>query len=394
MPIGFLRRRFINYLQEFIQDSRAIGIILLSCTVVSLLVANTEFGPVINEWLVAEWHPLESFHLPHSILHLINDGLMAIFFFLVGMEIKRELVVGELSSVKRALLPIAAAAGGMVVPALIFLLFNKGTLFQNGWGIPTATDIAFSLGVASMLGKRFPDNLKIFLTALAIIDDLGAIVVIAFFYGESIKLAWLLVAAAIVMILYWLNKRRYPFGVFQIALGVLLWYAVFNSGIHATIAGVLFAFMVPTGELTKWEHKLHNPVNFLILPLFALANTAIVINASVLGQVWTSTLGLGVMAGLVVGKPLGIFFACRTLVRNKVADLPKGINWYQLFGAGIVAGIGFTMSIFITGLAFSDLQYLDISKIAILFAALLSIVAGVVWFRVIKNPETIDQNLR
>jgi NhaA family Na+:H+ antiporter len=152
--------------------------------------------------------------------------------------------------------------------------------------------------------------------------------------------------------------------------------------------------MVPTGELTKWEHKLHNPVNFLILPLFALANTAIVINASVLGQVWTSTLGLGVMAGLVVGKPLGIFFACRTLVRNKVADLPKGINWYQLFGAGIVAGIGFTMSIFITGLAFSDLQYLDISKIAILFAALLSIVAGVVWFRVIKNPETIDQNLR
>jgi NhaA family Na+:H+ antiporter len=394
MPIGFLRRRFINYIQEFIHDSRAIGIILLSCTVVSLLVANTEFGPVINEWLVAEWHPLESLHLPHSILHLINDGLMAIFFFLVGMEIKRELVVGELSSVKRALLPIAAAAGGMVVPALIFLLFNKGTLFQNGWGIPTATDIAFSLGVASMLGKRFPDNLKIFLTALAIIDDLGAIVVIAFFYGESVKLAWLLVAAAIVMILYWLNKRRYPFGVFQLVLGVLLWYAVFNSGIHATIAGVLFAFMVPTSELTKWEHKLHSPVNYLILPLFALANTAIVLNTSVLGDVWTGTLGLGVMAGLVIGKPLGIFLACRTMVRNKVADLPKGINWHQLFGAGIIAGIGFTMSIFITGLAFADAKYQDTSKIAILLAALLSILAGVGWFRLIRDPLSMDQSLR
>ncbi|HSR39953.1 MAG TPA: Na+/H+ antiporter NhaA [Phnomibacter sp.] len=394
MPIGFLRRRFINYLQEFIHDSRAIGIILLSCTVVSLLVANTEFGPVINEWLVAAWHPLESMHLPHSILHLINDGLMAIFFFLVGMEIKRELVVGELSSVKRALLPIAAAAGGMVMPAIIFLLFNKGTFFQNGWGIPTATDIAFSLGVASMLGKRFPNSLKIFLTALAIIDDLGAILVIAFFYGDAVKLVWLLAAGGIVLVLYWLNKKRYRFGLIQLFLGFLLWYAVFNSGIHATIAGVVFAFMVPAHELTNWEHKLHNPVNFLILPLFALANTVIVLNASVLGEVWTSTLGLGVMAGLVLGKPLGIFFACRTLVRNKVADLPKGINWYQLFGAGIVAGIGFTMSIFITGLAYSDLQYQDISKIAILFAALISIVAGVVWFRAIKNPASIDHNLR
>jgi Na+:H+ antiporter, NhaA family len=393
MPIGFLRRRFINYLQVFIHDSRAIGILLLSCTVVSLLAANTEWGPVINEWLVAEWHSLESLHLPHSILHLINDGLMAVFFFLVGMEIKRELVVGELSSVKRALLPIAAAAGGMLIPAIIYLLFNKGTLFQNGWGIPTATDIAFSLGVASMLGKRFPNNLKIFLTALAIIDDLGAILVIAFFYGESIKLLWLLAAAAIVMILYWLNKRRFPFGAVQIVLGLLLWYAVFNSGIHATIAGVLFAFMVPTAEISKWEHKLHSPVNFLILPLFALANTAIVLNASVLGTVWTSTLGLGVMAGLVLGKPLGIFLVCRSMVRNKVADLPKGINWNQLFGAGIVAGIGFTMSIFITGLAFADAQHQDVSKIAILFAALLSILGGIGWFRMISKPESINQSL-
>lgn len=386
MPIG-LRRRFINYLQEFIHDSRAIGIMLLVCTLLSLLVANTDFGPGIKEWLEAEWHWLASLHLPHSILHIINDGLMAVFFFLVGMEIKRELIVGELSSVKRAILPIAAAVGGMAVPAMLFLLFNKGTVFQNGWGVPTATDIAFSLGVASMLGKRFPHSLKIFLTALAIIDDLGAILVIAFFYGESIKLLWLLVAAAIVMLLYWLNKRRFAFGALQLVLGLLLWYAVFNSGIHATIAGVVFAFMVPTEELTRWEHQLHNPVNFLILPLFALANTAIVLNAAVLGEVWTSTLGLGVMVGLVLGKPLGIFLACRTMVRNKVADLPKGITWPQLFGAGIVAGIGFTMSIFITGLAFADMQSKDISKIAILFAVLLSIFLSVGWFWLIRDPE-------
>lgn len=389
MPLGFLRRRFINYLQEFIHDSRAIGIVLLFCTLLSLLVANTEWGPFINDWLVAEWHGLANLHLPHSFLHLINDGLMALFFFLVGMEIKRELVEGELSSVKRALLPIAAAAGGMVMPALIFLLFNKGTVFQNGWGIPTATDIAFSLGVASMLGNRFPNNLKIFLTALAIIDDLGAILVIAFFYGEAVKLLWLVAAGAIVFVLYWLNKRRYPFGAFQVVLGLLLWYAVFNSGIHATIAGVVFAFMVPTGQLASWERKLHNPANFVILPLFALANTAIVINASMLGEVWSSTLGLGVMAGLLAGKPLGIFLACRAMVRNNVAQLPKGINWSQLFGAGIVAGIGFTMSIFITGLAFTDPKYQDISKIAILFAALLSIIAGVGWFR-LARPSRIS----
>ena len=381
MAFKFLRFTFINFLQEFIHDSRTIGIMLLVCTALSLIIANTGIGADYISFFTAEYHFFEPLHLPHSIGHWINDGLMAVFFFLVGMEIKRELVMGELSSLKRAILPIAAAIGGMVVPAFIYLIFNKGTVFAEGWGIPMATDIAFSLGVASIMGKRCPTNLKVFLTALAIIDDLGAIVVIAFFYGDSVKGYFLLTALLVVVVLVLLNKRAKKIGWMHWVLAILLWYLVFNSGIHATVAGVIFAFTIPDNCLAHLELKFHNFVNFFILPLFALANTAIIIKpemASGLG----SSLGLGIMLGLLVGKPVGIFGACWLLVRKKIAELPRGVSWNKMIGAGLLAGIGFTMSIFIVGLAFKDGEVQDTAKIAILVSALISVLLSFIWFRV------------
>jgi NhaA family Na+:H+ antiporter len=268
---------------------------------------------------------------------------------------------------------------------LLYVFFNKGTEYHAGWGIPTATDIAFSLGVASIIGKRFPASLKIFLTALAIIDDLGAILIIAFFYGGAIKATYLLGAAAILALLLWAGNRRLRLGALRYLGGLLMWYFVFNSGIHATIAGVLFAFTIPDEELPSLEMVLHNWVNFGILPLFALANTCIMLNGAVLNQL-TGSLSVGIMAGLVLGKPLGIFLACRLLVRRKIADLPRGVSWSQLVGAGILAGIGFTMSIFIAGLAFTRPDIGDVSKIAILVSAVISIVLAVLWFQWAARP--------
>jgi NhaA family Na+:H+ antiporter len=379
MPLYFLRRQFFNYFQEFLHDSRAIGVLLFSCTVLSLTLANLPFGQAYANFFNYEIHFFEAVHMPHSFLHWINDGLMALFFFLVGMEIKRELTIGELSSVKRAVLPIAAAIGGMLVPAAFYLIFNQGTMYEGGWGIPMATDIAFSLGVASMLGKKVPVNLKIFLTALAIIDDLGAILVIALFYGGGVNALFLLGAALVMGIIWVLNKKGIPFGKYHFLLGAVLWYLVFNSGIHATVAGVLLAFMVPREMLSELEHKFHNYVNFGILPLFALANTAIVLQLSIVHEL-TGILSLGIIVGLVLGKPVGIMLTCWLMVKLKVAELPRGVNWFHMAGAGILAGIGFTMSIFITCLAFTDLATQDLGKIAILLAAIISILAAVIWF--------------
>jgi len=389
MPIKFLRRQFHNYFQEFVHDSRAVGVMLFLCTVISLVLANLSFGEAYAGLFTREWHFMETLHLPHSPGHWINDGMMAIFFFLVGMEIKRELTIGELASVKRAMLPIAAAVGGMLIPAAFYLIFNHSTAFEGGWGIPMATDIAFSLGVASMLGSKVPTNLKIFLTALAIIDDLGAILVIALFYGSGVKALFLLGAALIMGILWLLNKKGVPFGKYHYLLGVLLWYLIFNSGIHATIAGVLFAFMVPQHKLTDLEHSLHNYVNFLILPIFALANTAIVLNMP-LGEALATPLSMGIIVGLFLGKPVGVVLASWAMVQLKLAELPRGLRWSHMTGAGILAGIGFTMSIFITCLAFKEVATQDIGKIAILASAVLSVVAAMGWFALIggKKPAT------
>jgi NhaA family Na+:H+ antiporter len=386
MPIKYLRRQFFNYFQEFAHDSRAIGILLFACTLLSLIMANLPFGELYAAFFSIEIHFFETLHLPHSTLHWINDGFMALFFFLVGMEIKRELTIGELASVKRAILPISAAMGGMLIPALFYFAFNVGTPYEGGWGIPMATDIAFALGVASMLGKKVPVNLKIFLTALAIIDDLGAILVIALFYGVGVN-AWFLLGSVVVVGLIWgMNKLGVKFGIWQILLGILLWFLVFNSGIHATIAGVIFAFLVPLNLLSAYQHKLHNLVNFFILPLFALANTAIVLKISMLPQL-TGFLSLGILFGLFLGKPIGVLLASWIMVKTKVAELPRGVSWAQMAGAGILSGIGFTMSIFITCLAFTDPITQDIGKIAILLAAVLSIIAAIGWFALIGKKE-------
>lgn len=383
-----IRSRFINPILEFIHDSRAVGITLFVCTIISMVLANTGAAERYIGFWNMELHAPEILHLPHSLLHWINDLLMAAFFFLVGMEIKRELLAGELSSFKKSIMPIAAAIGGMLAPAGIFLLFNAGTGFQHGWGIPMATDIAFSLGVASLLGKKVPFSLKVFLMALAIIDDLGAILVIALFYGGDVQVKFLLAGAAICVALFILGKTKMKFNFIHIILGLLLWYVVFRSGIHATIAGVVFALFVPLKDLSNFIHRLHDPVNFLILPIFALANTAIPIPSDFAGAISTS-LSWGIIAGLVIGKPLGITFMSWLTVKLRLGEKPKGSTWFQLGGIGALAGIGFTMSIFISMLAFREVENQDISKIATLIASLAAVFIGYLWlnFAGKKNPN-------
>ncbi len=380
--------KLIHPFRKFVNDSRAIGITLLACTAISLIAANCGFWSdgYVDSWSASfdgsgEHHMYIGFlSLPNSPLLVINDALMALFFFLAGMEIKRELVCGELASIKKSLLPVSGAVGGMLVPALFFALFNKGTTFINGWAIPTATDIAFTLGIASLLGKRVPVALKIFLTALAIIDDLGAIIVIAIFYGGQLQVGYLLICLLAVGLLWLLNHQKVRFGWMHWILGILLWYAMFNSGIHATVAGVVFALMIPVQQLERLELKFHLPVYFIVMPLFALANTAIRLPDNSLHAI-SGSLSWGIIAGLCLGKPLGICTACYFLVRKKWALLPSGTNWYQLTGGCILAGIGFTMSIFIATLAFEDNNTQDIAKISVLVASLLAMVIGYTWLR-------------
>lgn len=378
MAKTFLKKVIINPLQRMVKDSRSVGVILFACSVLSIIIANTTAGAhYIAFWNAAVYAP-SGLHLPHSLLHWTNDGLMAVFFFLVGMEIKRELLIGELSSLKKSLLPLFAAIGGMLAPAAIYLLFNRQTAFQHGWGIPMATDIAFSLGIASMLGRKVPAALKTFLMALAIIDDLGAILVIALFYGGAIQWLYLLPGIGIAAILFLLPRWKIKFGWWNFALGILLWYCFFNSGIHATIAGVLFALSIPLQYLEKFEHLLHTPVYFIMLPLFALANTAIIIPPEFIVAL-NSSLNYGIIGGLFIGKPLGIAAACWLLVKLKWGELPRGVSWAQITGIGILAGIGFTMSIFITMLAFNDANTQDAAKSGVLIASLIAMVTGYTW---------------
>lgn len=381
-------KKAVSPLRFLLSDSRGTGILLIICTIFSLLLSNL----LIGDWYRGLWnHEIEVFsslHLPQSFGHWINDFLMAFFFLLAGMEIKRELLAGELSTFKKAVLPFGAALGGMIVPALIFLLINKGSAFSSGWGIPTATDIAFSIGVASLFGKRIPVELKILLMALAIIDDLGAIVVIALFYGGKIHAGFLIGAAVVYALLWILNIRKVKFGALHIVLSFVLWYFMFNSGIEAGITGVLVAFALPVKDLAKVENVIHKPVNFAIIPLFAMANTALLINGNISDTI-NSTIATGVIAGLVIGKPVGIFLFSRLLVLLKVAHLPRNVNWQQIFFMGSLAGIGFTMSIFTTSLAFKGEASKDIAKLAILASVLISIIVSSMIF-VLMNRVRID----
>jgi NhaA family Na+:H+ antiporter len=383
-----IKENIISPIKEFIDDSRSVGIVLICCTVVSLIISNSSWGEdYIHFWERELITPAAGLHFPHTVLHLINDGLMTLFFFLVGLEIKRELLIGELASIKKSMLPVIAALGGMVVPAVIYLLWCGGTQFESGWGVPMATDIAFSLAVLSLLGKRAPLSLRIFLTALAIIDDLGGILAIAIFYTSEIHWTYLLLGAGLLLLLGILNLlkvRRYS--VYLIP-GLLLWYLVFNSGIHATIAGVLLAFTIPLHKTEKLQHALHDPVNFIIMPLFALANTAIVLPDS-FSFIFDSEVHHGILMGLVFGKPIGIFLFALLSVRLGFASLPDGMTWKQLWGTGMVAGIGFTMSIFIATLAF-DLPGIQlIAKVAIMTASLISGIAGFLYLYLLNKRTT------
>lgn len=386
-----VRKVIIEPLKVFIHDSRSIGISLLVATLLSLVLSNI---PVVSEAYTrffqlsidgTQAHAFEwgFLHLPNSIIVVINDLLMAAFFFLAGMEIKRELVTGELASFKQSILPVAAAIGGMIVPAIIYTQFARGTNYTSGWAIPMATDIAFTLGIASLLGNRVPVALKVFITALAIIDDLGAIVVIALFYGSQLKLFYLLLSALIMLVLLSLQKNKVKLGWYTWVLGIALWYTMFNSGIHATVAGVLFAFTIPVSKLPELEIKFHTPVYFIIMPLFALANTAIIFPESGIGAL-NNAFSAGIMAGLFIGKPLGICLASYWMIKRKWAQLPNQTNWHQMIGAGILAGIGFTMSIFISMLAFSETATQDIAKLAVLVTSVFSMIVGYAWIAMRK----------
>lgn len=368
--------------KEFFESSTGGGILLFVCVVLALIVANSPLGDgLISILSTRVGFENESIHLNYSIKQWIDDGLMAIFFLLVGLEIKRELVEGELASPKKAALPIIAAIGGALVPAGIYALFNYGTDTQHGWGIPMATDIAFALAVISMLDKRVPPSLKVFLAALAIVDDLLAILVIALFYSSELHYSYLLYAGGIFALQMTFNKLGVKNILAYVIPGVFMWYFIHHSGIHATIAGVLTAMTLPTtpdaqeSPLEKLEHMLAKPVNFIIIPLFAFVNTAIVMSYDMLGGL-TSNMGLGIIIGLIVGKSVGILFTCWICVKSGLSALPEAAGWKHIFGVGLLGGIGFTMSIFVSMLSFSNPLFIEEAKLAILTASILAGLLG------------------
>ncbi|AZA57921.1 MULTISPECIES: Na+/H+ antiporter NhaA [Chryseobacterium] len=371
-----------QYFKKFFSSNQASGIILIFCVAASLIIANTSAAESFQAFLDKELGT-DIFHLRYPVTIWINDGLMAIFFLLVGLEIKRELVEGELSSFKNASLPIFAAMGGMLVPAVIYAMLNYGTPYSNGWGIPMATDIAFSLAIISLLGNKIPNSIKIFLAALAIVDDLGAILVIAIFYTDQIHWMYLLLSVGTAALLFLLNFLKVTKIIFYLIPGLFLWYFLHHSGIHATIAGVLLAFSIPTNvsdieisPLEKLEHQLHYPVSFLIMPVFALANTNITFTNEMISGV-TSTLGIGIILGLVLGKLLGINLFSLLAIRLKLSSLPHNSTWKQMIGVGLLAGIGFTMSIFIALLSFkNEIEIQNEAKFAILIASFIAAVSG------------------
>jgi len=375
---------------EFFNSEKSGGFILIFVTVLSLVIANS---PLQTDYIKL-WN-LDFGGI--SIVHWINEGLMTIFFLLICLELEREIYIGELSNIKKASLPIFGAFGGMLVPAGLFLLLNFGTDNQEGAGIPMATDIAFAIGVLSLLGSRVPSSLKIFLIALAIIDDLGAILVIAIFYSSSLTFLNLFIALGIFGILLILNRLKVHNLIPYLIGGVVMWYFMQHSGIHATITGVLLAFAVPFKDGSEkspsfiLQHLLHKPVAFIILPLFALANTCLPIDTNFCNSM-TQPYSLGIIIGLVIGKPLGILLFSFIAVSLGISILPPDLKWKDIIGIGILGGIGFTMSIFITLLAFDNQTIVNNSKIAILFASLIAGIVGFFWLKltlktVISNDE-------
>jgi Na+:H+ antiporter, NhaA family len=385
--------RITQLFKDFTNSERSAGFVLIFTTILSLLLANLFIGgPYVNFFHNKVGIDNSVLHLNMSIGHWINDGLMTIFFLLVGLEIEREVYIGEISTFKNASLPVTAAIGGMLVPFIIHFMFNYGTVAQRGGGIPVATDIAFALGVLS-LSKKVPYGLKVFLTAFAIIDDLGAIIIISIFYTSNLNFIYLFAAFGLLAVMIVLNRLKvYKVWVYLV-LGTIMWYCMMQSGVHATISGVLLAFAIPFGNGDKdspsynLQRALHKPVAFIILPVFALGNTGIIINDTWVHDLQSSN-SLGIISGLVLGKPLGILIASYIVVKLKWSSFPTGVQWKHLFGAAVLGGIGFTMSIFITLIAFNDDALINQSKISILVASTLASFLGlfVLSFKDRKRP--------
>lgn len=422
-----LRSAFVSFTHNQIVG----GVLLLVCAVIALMVANIpSLQHLADVWNLEFGIGFADFRIAMPLGLWVNDGLMAVFFFVVGLEIKREIMVGELSSFKHATLPVFAALGGMIFPALIYAAFNAGTESSNGWGIPMATDIAFAIGILSLLGNRVPTGLKVFLTALAIVDDLGAIIVLAIFYpSHALHLDYLGFAAIVVLFLVLMNRLKVGNVLVYVIPGVVLWYFIYMSGIHATIAGVILAMTIPSRTrinevryyvrmkklvsefkaagnsevsvlanpkqqeiissinrystmidplMHRFENGLHPVVTFVIMPLFALANAGVVFDAEVFSAPLPPVV-LGIFFGLFVGKPLGIFLLSYIVVKLRIAELPQGTGWLQVIALGVVAGIGFTMSIFIDGLAFADQRLVDMGKATILITSAAAAVVGLLF---------------
>jgi NhaA family Na+:H+ antiporter len=432
-------QRLLYPFQQFLQIEASSGIVLLICTATALIWANSGFGDAYRRILDTRLtFGLDDHVIDRSLLFWINDGLMAVFFFVVGLEIKRELIAGELAEKRKAALPVVAALGGMAVPALIYATFNWGTRDIRGWGVPMATDIAFAIGVLALVGSRVPSALKVFLTALAIVDDIGAVAVIALFYGHSIVLPALGLGAALLAVSFAAGRGGIRSPIVYALLGFAAWAAFLRSGIHATIAGVLLAMTIPAstkldaagfrarlqkaladfGELAdnsgsalaaeqqaaiavlesaceevqtplqRLERTLHPWVSYGIMPLFAMANAGV--EVSDMGLIERAQVPLGIMLGLVIGKPVGITVFSWLAVRLGFAERPSDVSWTQLLGAGMLGGIGFTMALFIAGLAFSSPTTLAAAKGAILGASLLAGVVGYVFLRAVHSPEGPD----
>jgi NhaA family Na+:H+ antiporter len=371
--------RVTKLFKEFFESEKSGGIILIFCTLTSIILANSSFGD----------NYIDFFHVKivgSSIEHWVNDALMTIFFLLIGLELEREIYIGELSKLKDATLPIFGALGGMLVPAGIYLLFNFGTESQSGAGIPMATDIAFAIGILSLLGNKVPISLKVFLTALAVIDDLGAIIVIAIFYTKEIVWFNLLIVLLILLVLFVFNRLKVKSILIYLIGGVFMWYFMLKSGVHATITGVLLAFVIPFGNgdenstSYKLQHWLHKPVAYFILPLFAITNTAIVFNKETLLAINNNT-SVGIFLGLFLGKPIGVILFTYLATLLGLSKLPKSINWKLMLGVGILAGIGFTMSIYVTMLAFENTTLINNSKLIIIITSLFSGIAGYLFLK-------------
>lgn len=378
--------KITNLFKDFTSSEKNAGLVLVFCTIISLFISNSGLsGAYLHFWHHKFGVSFSDFNLNFSVEHWINDGLMTIFFLLVGLEIERELYAGELHPIKNALLPILCAIGGMIVPAVIFGLFNFNTNTINGFGIPMGTDIAFALGIIALAGNRVPISIKILLTAIAIIDDLGSILIIALFYGAEINFLYLGTSLLLFVILLALNHlqvhKMFPY----LILGLLMWFFMMQSGIHPTISGVLLAFAIPFGKgnensiSIKLQSILHLPVAFIILPLFTLANTAIPIKGEFVSNLLQSH-SLGIFFGLLIGKPIGIISAFYLAVKVKLSQWPNLTSWRHIIGLGCIAGIGFTMSIFITQLAFTDEALVQSSKLMILITSTIAGVLGLLIF--------------